>query len=143
MEKSTPKVVKIHDVNIDRDYANWIDELKSRYRSAQVKAAVKVNAEKLLFNWELGRDLVVRKAEERWGSGIVEQLSLDLHAAFPEAKGFGARNLWYMKVWYSFYSSHIEKLHQLDSEFRGAINQVDTKLHQPGAEFPAILALIP
>ena len=25
------------------------------YRSTQVKAAVKVNAEKLLFNWELGR----------------------------------------------------------------------------------------
>lgn len=66
-----------------------------------------------------------RKAEEKWGSGIVEQLSLDLHAAFPESKGFSARNLWYMKVWYSFYSSHIEKL------------------HQAGAEFPAILALIP
>ena len=143
MEKSTPKVVKIHDVNIDRDYVNWIDELKSRYRNAQVKAAVKVNAEKLLFNWELGRDLVVRKAEERWGTGIVEQLSLDLHAAFPESKGFSARNLWYMKVWYSFYSPYIEKLYQLDSEFQGAINQADTKLHQAGAEFPAILALIP
>ena len=75
MEKSTPKVVKIHDVNIGRDYVNWIDELKSRYRSAQVKAAVKVNAEKLLFNWELGRDLVVRKAEERWGAGVVEQFN--------------------------------------------------------------------
>lgn len=48
-----------------------------------------------------------------------------------------------MKVWYSFYSPYIEKLHQLDSEFQGAINQVDTKLHQVGAEFPAILALIP
>ena len=45
MNNDTPAVVKIHDVNIDKDYINWIEELKSRYRSAQIKAAVKVNAE--------------------------------------------------------------------------------------------------
>ena len=143
MDNSTPTVVKIHDVNIDKDYIGWIEELKSRYRRAQIKAAVKVNAEKLLFNWELGRDLVIRKAEERWGAGVVEQLSLDLQAAFPESKGFGARNLWYMKDWFSFYSPHTEKLHQASAEFQSSINQVDIKLHQAGAEFPLILALIP
>lgn len=106
MDNSTPIVVKIHDVNIDKDYIGWIEELKSRYRRAQIKAAVKVNAEKLLFNWELGRDLVIRKAEERWGAGVVEQLSLDLQAAFPESKGFGARNLWYMKDWFFLFTTH-------------------------------------
>ena len=38
-------------------------------------------------NWA-GRDLVIRKAEEKWGSGVVEQVSMDLQAAFPESKGF-------------------------------------------------------
>ena len=38
----------------------------------------RVNAEQLLFNWQLGRDLVIRKAEEKWGSGVVEQVSMDL-----------------------------------------------------------------
>ena len=75
-------------MNIDKDYICWIEELKSRYRRAQIKAAVKVNAEQLLFNWQLGRDLVIRKAEEKWGSGVVEQVSMDLQAAFPESKGF-------------------------------------------------------
>ena len=74
----TPRIVKSHDIHIDGEYAAWISELKYRYRSAQVKASVRVNAEKLLFNWELGRDLVQRKAEERWGAGVVEQVSLDL-----------------------------------------------------------------
>ena len=46
-----PRMVKSHDIHIDAEYAEWIAELKHRYRSAQVKAAVKVNAEKLLFNW--------------------------------------------------------------------------------------------
>ena len=75
-------------MNIDKDYIGWIEELKSRYRRAQIKAAVKVNAEQLRFNWQLGRDLVIRKAEEKWGSGFVEQVSMDLQAAFPESKGF-------------------------------------------------------
>ena len=28
------KVVKIHDVLLDSDYAQWLNEIKSRYRSA-------------------------------------------------------------------------------------------------------------
>ena len=86
-----PHIVKSHDICIDMDYAEWIAELKHRYRSAQVKASIHVNAEKLLFNWELGRDLVQKKAEERWGAGVVEQVSLDLQREFPNADGFSAR----------------------------------------------------
>ena len=105
MKNEKPRVVKIHDVTIDSDYAQWLNEIKSRYRSAQIKAAVKVNVEQLLFNWQLGRDLVTRKAEEQWGAGVVEQLSMDLQDAFPETKGFSAANLWRMKQWFLFYSS--------------------------------------
>ena len=74
MDNNTPTVVKIHDVNIDKDYIGWIEELKSRYRRAQIKAAVKVNAEQLLFNWQLGRDLVIRKAEEKWAPVLLNKL---------------------------------------------------------------------
>ncbi len=91
-------------MSLDAEYAKWIREIKRRYRGAQVKAAVKVNSEQLLFNWELGRDLVTQRAEERWGSGVVEQVSLDLQSEFPHAKGFSTTNLWYMKKWYRFYS---------------------------------------
>lgn len=80
---TAPHLVHSHDVHLDDDYTRWLVELKARYRSAQIKAAVKVNAEKLLFNWQLGRDLVIKRAEERWGTGVVEQVSLDLHTEFP------------------------------------------------------------
>ena len=92
--QAEPYIVKSHDIHIDADYAVWIADIKSRYRSAQVKAAVKVNAEKLLFNWQLGRDLVQKKAEERWGAGVVEQVSLDLKREFPNAQGFSTSNLY-------------------------------------------------
>lgn len=79
-EKTTdkPRAVRSHDVALDKEYIQWIQDIKQRFRNSQIKAAVKVNSEQLLFNWQLGRDLVVRKAEEKWGSGIVEQVSLDL-----------------------------------------------------------------
>lgn len=96
-EESKPHVVKSHDIGLDSDYVSWVHDVKQRYVSAQIKSAVKVNTEQLFFNWQLGRDLVERKAEEKWGKGIVEQLSLDLQNEFPKAKGFSARNLWNMK----------------------------------------------
>ena len=158
--QAEPYIVKSHDIHIDNDYADWIADIKSRYRSAQVKAAVKVNAEKLLFNWQLGRDLVQKKAEERWGAGVVEQVSLDLKREFPNADGFSTSNLWYMKKWYLFYADGDaeEKLQRAVGELQSFVNQSVIKLQQSvgerqhlvsktnneiGVAFPQPFALVP
>ena len=158
--QAEPYIVKSHDIHIDADYADWIADIKSRYRSAQVKAAVKVNAEKLLFNWQLGRDLVQKKAEERWGAGVVEQVSLDLKREFPDAEGFSTSNLWYMKKWYLFYADGDaeEKLQRTVGELQSSVNQAVIKLQQSvgeiqhlvsktnneiGMAFPQPFALVP
>lgn len=164
-----PRIVKSHDVHLDGDYADWIAELKHRYRTAQVKASVRVNSEKLLFNWTLGRDLVLKKAEEKWGAGVVEQVSLDLQREFPNAEGFSVRNIWYMKQWYLFYNQIDTKLQRPVAEIekgklqRPVAELVDEKLQRPveeilqqpvaemeneklqqlGGEFPPIFGLIP
>lgn len=142
MNNEKPRVVKIHDVKVDREYKQWLRDIKSRYRNAQIKAALKVNAEQLLFNWQLGRDLVERKAVEKWGTGVVEQLSLDLQAAFPESKGFSTTNLWRMKQWYLFYSTKREKLPQLVGELQLSGTQSIIKLPQHVTEL-GILAYVP
>ena len=146
-----PMMVSSHDIHLDTDYAEWIAEVKHRYRSAQVKAAVKVNAEKLLWNWQMGRDLVQRKAEERWGAGVVEQVSLDLQKEFPNVDGFSASNLWRMKQWFLFYTSEPEKLAQGVRELQSKENQEETKLawgvrdiiQRPVGDFPLPFALVP
>ena len=136
MEEMTPHFASSKHVRMDADYMSWLDELKEKYHKSQIKAAVKVNSEQLLFNWQLGRDLVVRRAEEHWGAGIVEQVSLDMKAAFPKAKGFSTRNLWNMKKWYEFYSSNAaeEKLQQVVAELQRSDNKANTRLRQVGAE---------
>ncbi|MBQ8223457.1 MAG: hypothetical protein IJZ87_09000 [Bacteroidales bacterium] len=50
MTQEKARVVKSHDIHSDADYSNWIAEVKHRYRSSLVKAALKVNGEKLIRN---------------------------------------------------------------------------------------------
>lgn len=151
-----PRAVSSHDITLDKEYAVWIHDIKQRFRNAQIKSAVKVNSEQLLFNWQLGRDLVMRKAEEKWGNGIVEQVSLDLQAAFPAVKGFSTTNLWYMKKWYQFYAgvSDEAKLQQLVGEINpgnsarleqiGKVAGEDILQHSVGEiPFPEIFSYVP
>ncbi|MGZ8238382.1 MAG: DUF1016 N-terminal domain-containing protein [Methylobacter sp.] len=87
----------------DQDYRIWIGELKSKFRQAQLAAAIKVNSTLLAFYWELGADIVAKQQHSVWGEGFLSQLSQDLMAEFPEVKGFSVRSLKYIRQWRSFY----------------------------------------
>jgi len=50
MSESELYITHSHNVRLDNEYAQWLTELIGRYRHAQIKAAVKVNAQKLLWN---------------------------------------------------------------------------------------------
>lgn len=93
----------------DKEYVEWLSEVKARFRQSQIKASIRVNTSMLEFYWSIGRDLVALRAEERWGAGVVKQFSLDMRQAFPDATGFSHSNVKYMKQWYSFYFKHVIK----------------------------------
>jgi len=79
------------------EYVAFVKELKHRVRSAQLRAAAAVNQELILLYWGIGRGILERQEELGWGSGVVDQLSRDLRATFPEMKGFSRRNLLFMR----------------------------------------------
>ena len=148
---NAPRIVIVKDFKIDADYAAWLSEIKRRYISAQIKASIKINTEKLCVNWSVGRDLVMRKAEERWGSGVVEQLSFDLKEAFPQEKGFSSRNMWRMKQWYLFFSTTeanekltrlVAELQKVESPYPINVPQVVAVLNVEPC-FPIVLGMIP
>lgn len=91
-------------IKTDTGYAEWIKSLSLRFRQSQIKAAVKVNSELIRFYWELGRDIVELKAEERWKQNFWESLSNDLQASLPGVKGFSITNLQYTRRFYLLYS---------------------------------------
>ena len=112
---------------LDKDYIQWIKELSSRYRRSQIKAAVKVNEEMLRFYWELGRDIVEKKAESRWGSGFMKNLSYDLKAANPDATCFSQTNLLYMKNFYLLFPPQTEIAPQVGEQLEPA-NKITPQL---------------
>lgn len=99
---------------LDKDYKQWLKELSSRYRRSQIKAAVKVNEEMLRFYWELGRDIVERNVENKYGQHFYASLSHDLKEAIPDATCFSVTNLKYMKYFFSLYNPLMQSL--LESE---------------------------
>ena len=136
-DNNTPHFVTSKNFYGDNEYIEWLREIKSRYQAVRSRVALQANYGALEFNWLLGRDIVQKKAETRWGTGVVNQLSLDLREAYPDVKGFSVRNLFYMKAWYEFYmanDTHKEILRQIGAELQEAENQNPIKLHQLGAE---------
>ena len=88
----------------ERDYAEWLADVKSHIRSAQIKAAVRVNEKLLRLYWNMGQDISQRRLDARYGSGFFATLSRDLRAEFPDMEGFSVSNLKYMKRFYVFYA---------------------------------------
>jgi predicted nuclease of restriction endonuclease-like (RecB) superfamily len=80
------------------DYSAWLTDLKVRIHHAQQRATLSVNRELITLYWELGNDILSRQAQQGWGAKVIERLSLDLRAAFPEMKGFSRANLLYMRA---------------------------------------------
>ena len=107
-----PSFVYRDGMTADKEYVEWLSDLKRRYKQSQLRTAVKANSEVLEYYWSLGRDIVAKEAESKWGSGFFNQLSLDMRAMFPDEKGFSSANLRYMKRWYEFYYQRIVNLQQ-------------------------------
>ena len=118
------------DISIlDKDYLQWIKELSSRYRRSQIKAAVKVNEEVLRFYWELGRDIIERDVENKYGSKFYATLSRDLKTEIQNTSGLSERNLRYTKKFYLAYNQIIKKMQQVAADSNEQfLQQVAAKL---------------
>ena len=82
---------------VDKDYAEFLVDIKTRIRSAQTRAALLVNSELVLLYWQIGNDILKRQDEQGWGAKVIARLSHDLSHEFPQMKGFSSRNLKYMR----------------------------------------------
>lgn len=78
-------------------YNHFLQELKTRIRTARTRAALAVNRELVLLYWQIGRDILERQEREGWGAKVIDRLARDLRSEFPDMKGFSPRNLKYMR----------------------------------------------
>lgn len=65
----------------------------------------------------MGKDIVEKQKDSRYGDSLIKQLSKDLKAEFPDMKGFSLSNLKFIRQCYSFYNVPIEKRQRPVSQF--------------------------
>ena len=85
---SKPAFVKRDTIIAGKEYAQLLSSLKERFRSSQIKAAVKVNTTMLEYYWSMGRDISRLHEVAKWGTAFFDCLSIDLKTAFPGQTGF-------------------------------------------------------
>ena len=90
-------------IHQDINYQQFVTDVKLRIRQAQYQALKAVNKEQIQLYWEIGRLIVERQQQHGWGKSIVDTLAHELQAEFAGVGGFSARNLWYMRRFYSEY----------------------------------------
>lgn len=100
--------------DLDR-YNAFLNTLKTRIRTAQVRAALAVNRELVLLYWQIGREILQRQQQEGWGSKVIEKLAQDLKREFPDIKGFSRTNLLYMRAFAEAYPEEAF-VHQLGGQ---------------------------
>ena len=115
---------------LDKDYAQWLQDLCKRYRQSQIKAAMRVNKEMLQFYWSIGHDIVNLKAEYRWGSKFIDNLSRDLKEQMPDSNSFSPTNLLYMKNFYLMYNHLFEITPQVEEQLKINIYSVPWGHHK-------------
>ena len=103
-------------INIDAEYAAWIEDISKRFKASQIKAATKVNDEMLRFYWSLGKDISEREASNKYGSNFYKSISIDLQNKLPDVKSFSSTNIYYMKRFYELYSN-IQNVPQVVEDF--------------------------
>ena len=79
-------------------YDRFVEAIKKRIRTAQIKAALAANAQLVLHYWEIGRDILASQKREGWGTKVIDRLAADLQREFPKLSGYSARNLKYMRA---------------------------------------------
>lgn len=100
-------------------YRAFLDDLKTRIRSAQVKAALAVNRELIRLYWGIGADIVERQRAEGWGTTVIDRLAADIRREFPGLTGFSRANIYRMRAFYAAYAQTLPIVSQAARQLEG------------------------
>ena len=101
----------------EEEYNKLLRQAVAVIETSRLQIAKQLNTVAMSSYWEIGKLLEDCKLDSKHGDGVVERLSVDLKAKYPDM-GLSPRNLWDMKRFYLRY------------------NECDTKLRQAVAVLP-------
>lgn len=123
-------------------YSKLLSEIKVRVRSAQVKAALSVNAEMIQLYYDIGEMIYQRQQQREWGAKIIKKLAIDIKNELPEEKGFSERNLKFMVQFFNEYNQHAligkQPVSQLKTIPKQSVSEIKTEEKRGDIERVAI-----
>jgi predicted nuclease of restriction endonuclease-like (RecB) superfamily len=103
------------DIIKNRDFQNFIKDIKQKIYSAKSKAILSANRLMIELYFDIGKEIVSRQEKYGWGKSVVEQMSKELKEEFGAKSGYSTQNLWYMRQFYLAYKDY-SNLQQLVGE---------------------------
>jgi len=79
-------------------YTAVLAEIKQRIQTERLRVVMTANAAMVSLYWDIGRLILKRQASEGWGARVIDRLSADVRAAYPDMRGLSARNFKYMRA---------------------------------------------
>jgi predicted nuclease of restriction endonuclease-like (RecB) superfamily len=104
-------------------YAQFLNALRVRVRTAQVKAALAVNRNLIALYWDVGRAIALRQQEQGWGMKVVERLADGLRREFPAVGGFSRTNVYRMRTFFLAYAGGESIVPQPVGQLENAISK--------------------
>ena len=84
-------------------YLDVLGEIKRRIQTARLRTIMAANAAMVTLYWDVGGLILERQEREGWGAKVIDRLSTDLCAAYPDMGGLSPRNLLFMRSFAAAY----------------------------------------
>ena len=83
---------------LPQEYGTLLADLRQRITQQRLCIVPASNAALLERYADTGQAIIDRQSAEGWGAKVIDRLSTDLKAAFPDMTGLSSRNLKYMRA---------------------------------------------
>jgi predicted nuclease of restriction endonuclease-like (RecB) superfamily len=100
------------EITESKNYLQTLEDIKQRVKNAQIKAHLSVNREMLILYWQIGEVILEQRKTQKWGSKVIEKLTLDLKSEFNTMKGLSTTNLKYMAIFAENYPDLLVAKHK-------------------------------
>ena len=108
----------------NKDYLEAVKAIKEAILRSQYRTVSTANREQLSLYYGIGRYVSENSRVGFWGTGAIEQISTDLQKELPGLRGFSARNMRNMRIFYDEWATFWQPLAAKiqDTDFEADIN---------------------
>ena len=105
-------------MKIDKNYIEFIQNIKKQIVQSRYAAARLANREQLMLYFKTGVMISEKIKAQKWGAKVLDQIAADLQKELPGLKGFSPGNLKKIRIFAEAYSPHITIGSTLSNQFQ-------------------------